>query len=38
MKRERVPFVLTNDFIYIIAEGGDEHNIKFKKSVVIANM
>ena len=31
VKRERVPFVLTNDFIYIITEGGDEHNIKFKR-------
>ena len=25
--KKRVPFVLTNDFIYIIAEGGDEQNI-----------
>ncbi|XP_065886495.1 phosphatidylinositol 4,5-bisphosphate 3-kinase catalytic subunit beta isoform-like [Dysidea avara] len=31
VKRERVPFVLTNDFIYIITDGGDEHNLKFKK-------
>lgn len=33
VKRERVPFVLTDDFIYIITNGGDRNSREFTKSV-----
>ena len=29
VKRERVPFVLTDDFIYIITKGGDKTSREF---------
>ena len=31
MKRERVPFVLTDDFIYIITKEGDKDSPDFAK-------
>ena len=34
MKRERVPFVLTDDFIYIITDGGDRTSKEFTKLVI----
>ena len=33
MKRERVPFVLTDDFIHIIAKGGTKDSKEFLEYV-----
>ena len=34
VKRERVPFVLTDDFIYIITNGGDRTSKDFSKLAI----